>query len=82
VRDAIRSWHYSLRTEEARVGWVRRFIFFHNKRHPDEMGEAEINRFLTHRAVAENLAVATRNATAGVPDTGAGIFSQLPYQAG
>ncbi|MDZ4802672.1 MAG: phage integrase N-terminal SAM-like domain-containing protein, partial [Bryobacteraceae bacterium] len=46
VRDAIRARHYSLRTEEAYVGWVRRFILFHNKRHPAEMGEAEINRFL------------------------------------
>ncbi len=61
VRDAIRARHYSLRTEEAYVGWVRRFILFHNKRHPAEMGEAEINRFLTHLAVAENVAASTQN---------------------
>ena len=38
--------HYSLRTEEAYVGWITRFILFHGKRHPNEMGEPEINRFL------------------------------------
>ena len=61
VRDAIRARHYSLRTEEAYVGWVRRFILFHNKRHPAEMGEAEINQFLTHLAVSENVAASTQN---------------------
>jgi integron integrase len=61
LREAIRARHYSLRTEEAYVGWVRRFILFHNKRHPAEMGEPEINRFLTHLAVAENVAASTQN---------------------
>jgi integron integrase len=61
LREAIRARHYSLRTEEAYVGWVRRFILFHNKRHPTEMGESEINRFLTHLAVAENVAASTQN---------------------
>ena len=61
VRAAIRARHYSLRTEEAYVGWIRRFILFHNKRHPAEMGESEINQFLTHLAVAENVAASTQN---------------------
>jgi integrase-like protein len=61
VRAAIRARHYSLRTEEAYVGWVRRFILFHHKRHPAEMGEPEINQFLTHLAVAENVAASTQN---------------------
>jgi integron integrase len=61
VRDAIRARHYSIRTEEAYVGWVRRFILFHHKRHPAEMGEPEINQFLTHLAVAENVAASTQN---------------------
>jgi len=61
VRAAIRARHYSLRTEEACVGWVRRFIHFHNKRHPAEMGESEISQFLTHLAVAENVAASTQN---------------------
>ena len=51
VRDAIRTRHYSYRTEEAYVGWIRRFIFFHDKRHPAEMGKAEIEQFLTALAV-------------------------------
>jgi hypothetical protein len=46
VRHAIRARHYSLRTEEAYVGWIRRYILFHGKRHPMEMGEAEINAFV------------------------------------
>ncbi|MGH7860100.1 MAG: phage integrase N-terminal SAM-like domain-containing protein, partial [Candidatus Binatia bacterium] len=51
VREAIRTRHYSRRTEEAYVGWIRRFIFFHAKRHPAEMGKPEIERFLTALAV-------------------------------
>jgi len=51
VRQAIRARHYSLRTEEAYVGWIRRYILFHQKRHPMEMGETEINAFVTHLAV-------------------------------
>ena len=51
VRQAIRTRHYSYRTEEAYVGWIRRFILFHGKRHPAEMGKQEIERFLTSLAV-------------------------------
>ena len=61
VRDAIRARHYSLRTEEAYVGWVRRFVLFHNKRHPSEMGAVEINRFLTHLAVSQDVSASTQN---------------------
>jgi integron integrase len=61
VRDAIRARHYSLRTEEAYVGWIRRYILFHNKRHPQEMGEREINAFLTHLAVALRVGASTQN---------------------
>jgi len=61
VRAAIRTRHYSLRTEEAYVGWIKRFILFHNKRHPRELGEAEVNQFLTHLAVKENVAASTQN---------------------
>jgi integron integrase len=50
VRTAIRARHYSLRTEEAYVGWIRRYILFHGKRHPLEMAEPEINAFLSHLA--------------------------------
>jgi len=61
VRDLIRLKHYSIRTEQAYLGWIRRFILFHHKRHPKEMGKAEIEAFLTHLAVQENVAASTQN---------------------
>jgi hypothetical protein len=61
VRAKIRALHYSIRTEEAYVGWIRRFILYHDKRHPREMGEPEINQFLTHLAVEGNVAASTQN---------------------
>ena len=61
VREAIRVRHYSLRTEEAYLQWVRRFILFHGKRHPENMGEPEVAVFLTHLAVERNVAAATQN---------------------
>jgi integron integrase len=61
VRDAIRSRHYSLRTEQAYIFWVRRFILFHRKRHPETMGESEISEFLTHLAVAKQVSASTQN---------------------
>ena len=51
VRDAIRLKHYSIRTEQAYVNWIKRYIYFHNVRHPAEMGAAEVEAFLTHLAV-------------------------------
>ena len=61
VRIAIRTRHYSLRTKKAYVGWIRRFIFFHNKRHAQEMGEPEINTFLSHLAVKAHVSASTQN---------------------
>lgn len=61
VRMAARVLHYSLRTEDAYVGWVRRYILFHHKRHPLEMGGAEINAFLTDLAVHGHVAASSRN---------------------
>jgi len=60
VREAIRARHYSLRTEEAYVGWIRRFILFHKKRHPLEMAEPEINAFVTHLAVESSIGASTQ----------------------
>ncbi|MBD1849744.1 phage integrase N-terminal SAM-like domain-containing protein [Leptolyngbya sp. FACHB-711] len=51
VRNVIHMKHYSYRTEESDVVWIRRFILFHNKRHPIEMGTAEIGQFLSDRAI-------------------------------
>jgi integron integrase len=61
VREAIRVRHFSIRTEEAYVHWVKRFILFHGKRHPAEMGEAEVASFLTHLAVEGCVTSATQN---------------------
>jgi len=61
VRDAIRLKHYSRRTEESYVHWVKRFILFHDKRHPNDMGRPEIEAFLTHLATHEHVAASTQN---------------------
>jgi integron integrase len=61
VRAAIRTKGYSIRTEQAYVDWIRRFILFHNKRHPDAMGKSEVEAFLTHLAVNRDVAPSTQN---------------------
>ena len=61
MRDACRVRHYSLRTEDCYAQWAKRYILFHHKRHPIEMGAAEINAFLTHLAVDGNVAASTQN---------------------
>jgi integron integrase len=61
VRDRCRVRHLSLSTEHAYVGWIRRFILFHNKRHPLQMGAAEVSAFLTHLAVDGHVAASTQN---------------------
>jgi integrase len=61
VREACRVRHYSLRTEEAYFAWIRRFILFHGKRHPQDMAAAEINAFLSHLAVHGRVAASTQN---------------------
>jgi integron integrase len=61
VREAIRVRHYSIRTEHAYVDWIYRYILFNNKRHPAEMGEAEISRFLSYLATRCNVAASTQN---------------------
>lgn len=61
VRNAMRVAHYAKRTEEAYTEWIKRFIFFHNKRHPAEMGVREIEAFLTHLAVEGNVTASTQN---------------------
>jgi len=61
VRDVIRTRHYSLRTEDTHVHWIRRFIFFHGKRHPRDLGESEVGAFLTHLAVVGRVSPSTQN---------------------
>ena len=61
LRDEIRLRHYSIRTEQAYADWNRRFILFHNKRHPREMGAGEITAFLTHLAAEMHVSASTQN---------------------
>ena len=61
VRNKIRLKHYSLRTEQAYIDWIRRYILFHRKRHPAELGAGEVESFLTHLAVVKNVAASTQN---------------------
>ncbi len=61
VRDLLRVRHYSLRTEECYVRWITQFILFHNKRHPRDMGAAEIEHFLTFLAVDQHVSASTQN---------------------
>jgi integron integrase len=61
LRQAIRALHYSVKTEEAYAHWARRYILFHGKRHPAELGEFEVNQFLTDLAVAHRVAASTQN---------------------
>jgi len=65
VRQALRLGHYSQRTEEAYVAWIRRFILFHGKRHPQEMGKREVVAFLTHLAVNVQVSASTQNQALG-----------------
>ena len=59
VRDLIRTLHYSYRTEEAYLNWIRQYILFHGKRHPTEMGAAEVSAVLTHLAVKRQVFLGT-----------------------
>ena len=61
MREVMRFKHYSLRTEECYVGWYRQFVRFHELRHPEEMGAAEVEAFLTHLAVKRRVVAATQN---------------------
>lgn len=61
VRDAVRLRHYSIRTEEAYCDWIKRYILFHNKTHPLQMGAGELERFLTWLAVDQKVSASTQN---------------------
>jgi site-specific recombinase XerD len=61
VRDTIRLKHYSYRTEQSYVAWIRRYILFHNQQHPKEMGGAEVEAFLTHLVVEGHVSASTQN---------------------
>ncbi len=61
VRGAIAARHYSHRTEKASIQWIKRYIFFHGKRHPAAMGAAEVTAFLTSLAIHDKVAASTQN---------------------
>ena len=61
VRDKIRVKHYSIRTETAYVDWVRRFVNFHQRRHPRDLGPEHVEAFLSYLAVRRNVAASTQN---------------------
>src|SRR5262249_51477233 len=61
VRNVIRRKRYSIRTEQAYIDWIKRFIIYHGKRHPGEMAEEEVAEFLTHLARDLNVAASTQN---------------------
>ena len=61
MSNALWTRHYSPRTEKAYCQWAKRFIYFHGVRHPAEMGETEINAFLTHLAVEDKVSASTQN---------------------
>jgi len=61
VHEVLKLKHYSPRTEESYANWIKRFILFHGKRHPNEMGAAEVEAFLTHLAVEDHVAASTQN---------------------
>jgi site-specific recombinase XerD len=61
IRTLLRFKHYSLRTEEAYLGWIKLFILFHRKRHPKEMSAEEVTAFLSHLASHGHVAAATQN---------------------
>ena len=65
ARDRMRVKHLSRRTETAYLGWIRRFIRFHGRRHPREMGKEEVEAFLTHLAVVRTVAPSTQNQALG-----------------
>jgi integrase len=61
VQDAIRLKHYSYQTEKTYIRWIKRYIFFQNKKHPKDMGSREIEAFLTDLAVNQKVAASTQN---------------------
>ena len=61
VRNSLRQRNYSYRTEQAYIGWIKRYILFHKKRHPKDMGEEEIGEYLTYLAVEKKVSPSTQN---------------------
>ena len=80
VSDAIRLKHYSFRTEQTYKEWIKRYILFHNKRHPLEMGPAEIQAFLSHLATEKNVAASTHTSPGSLARSGEWRETTSPSQ--
>jgi hypothetical protein len=82
VRDRIRRKRYSIRTEQDHVGWIRRFILHDNKRHPRDMGAAEVEAFLTHLAVAKRVSASSgsRSSTSRIRQPGTARSIPIAYR--
>ena len=61
VRNEIRTKHYSRKTEESYISWIKRFVIFNNKKHPIDMGKEEIQKFLSYLAVERHISASTQN---------------------
>ena len=61
VRLSLRAWHFSPRTEKSYLAWIRRYVHFHHRRHPDTLGTAEVTRYLSYLATARNVSASTQN---------------------
>lgn len=61
VRDRLRVLHYSYRTEQSYIDWIKRYVLFHGKRHPVELGARHVETFLTHLAVKSRVSASTQN---------------------
>ena len=74
LRDALRACHFARRTEDAYVDWVKRFILFHHKRHPKEMGAPDITAFPIHLALEEKVAASTQTPAVKYPERSSALF--------
>lgn len=79
MKDKIRFKHYSISTERTYVHWAKRYILFHNKRHPKDMGKIEIERFLTHLATKLNVSPTTQNQASLVPIVSMGTSQNIVF---
>ena len=61
VRKVIRLRHYSPKTEESYVNWIRKYVLYHNKKHPRDMGEKEIRDYLNYLSLTQNVSYSTQN---------------------
>lgn len=85
VKNAIQVRHYSIRTEQAYVRWIKNFIYFHDKKHPKDMGDNEITAYLSYLASIRNISAATQNQALNalvflyrkVLDIEVGVFKEL-----